>query len=100
MSRKGTSFIVTGGCSGLGYATVVRLVKEGANVLIFDRNEEQGAGNDISSEIYANIQFTFAACLVCVEIIAKLGSTVQFAKVDVTDEENVSGGSWKNKRAT
>lgn len=66
MSRKGSTFIVTGGCSGLGYATVVRLVNEGANVLIFDRNEDAGA-----------------------EITKELGSLVQFEKVDVTDEENV-----------
>jgi NAD(P)-dependent dehydrogenase (short-subunit alcohol dehydrogenase family) len=66
MSRKGTAFIVTGGCSGLGYATVEKLATEGASVLILDRQDEAGA-----------------------EICKKFGPTVQYTKVDVTDENNV-----------
>jgi NAD(P)-dependent dehydrogenase (short-subunit alcohol dehydrogenase family) len=34
--------IVTGGASGLGYATVEKFVAEGARVVIADRDEERG----------------------------------------------------------
>ena len=37
-----STFLVTGGGSGLGAATVERLAKEGANVVIVDLNAEQG----------------------------------------------------------
>ncbi|CAO3697962.1 unnamed protein product [Rhizopus stolonifer] len=40
MQIKGNTFIVTGGASGLGEATVRELVKREANVAIFDLNEE------------------------------------------------------------
>ena len=35
--------IVTGGSSGIGYATCVRLAAEGARIVIVDRNSERGA---------------------------------------------------------
>ena len=38
----GKTAIVTGGASGLGRATVELFVKEGANVVVADVNEEQG----------------------------------------------------------
>lgn len=44
MSRAGKTFIVTGGASGLGLATVRKLHSEGANVSIFDRDAEAGQG--------------------------------------------------------
>ncbi|KAI9314237.1 hypothetical protein BX666DRAFT_1862783 [Dichotomocladium elegans] len=40
MQIKNNTFIVTGGASGLGEATVRELVKRGGNVAIFDLNEE------------------------------------------------------------
>jgi len=39
---EGKTFLVTGGASGLGEATVVMLVSKGANVTILDRDEELG----------------------------------------------------------
>ncbi|MEY8248712.1 MAG: SDR family NAD(P)-dependent oxidoreductase [Bermanella sp.] len=44
--------IVTGGCSGLGNATVQSLVAKGVKVAIFDINEEQGAAivNELGSD--------------------------------------------------
>lgn len=65
MARSGSVFVVTGGASGLGYATVERLAKEGASVMILDRNEELGA-----------------------EVCKKLGDNVAFTKIDVTDENS------------
>ncbi|HHY20370.1 MAG TPA: 3-hydroxyacyl-CoA dehydrogenase [Bacilli bacterium] len=61
--------IVTGGASGLGLATVTRLVEKGAKVTIFDLNEEKAK-----------------------EVVTNLGENVQFANVDVTDETSVQQG--------
>ncbi|KAL0086706.1 hypothetical protein F4703DRAFT_1792943 [Phycomyces blakesleeanus] len=67
MQIKGNAFIVTGGASGLGEATVRELVQRGGNVAIFDMNEE-GAK----------------------QVAASLGEQVFSAgKVDVTSEEMV-----------
>ncbi|RUO96189.1 hypothetical protein BC936DRAFT_142459 [Jimgerdemannia flammicorona] len=41
MQIKGNTFIVTGGASGLGEATARELIRQGANVAIFDLNEEK-----------------------------------------------------------
>ncbi|KAL9642859.1 hypothetical protein ABK040_015830 [Willaertia magna] len=42
MQIKGKTFIVTGGASGLGRATVELLVSLGGNAVIFDLNEKEG----------------------------------------------------------
>ena len=64
--------VVTGGCSGLGNATVKVLLKAGVKVAIFDLNEQQGAA-----------------------LVQELGEgfgadNVMFAKVDVSSAESVS----------
>ena len=52
MTLNNLTAIVTGGCSGLGHATAIALREAGANVSLFDLNEEMGAqrveelGND------------------------------------------------------
>ncbi|MGG0657341.1 SDR family NAD(P)-dependent oxidoreductase [Rummeliibacillus pycnus] len=61
--------IVTGGASGLGEATVSRLVEKGAKVVIFDLNEEKGK-----------------------ELVGQFGDKVQFALVNVADQESVQKG--------
>ncbi|KAI9485422.1 MAG: hypothetical protein EXX96DRAFT_592566 [Benjaminiella poitrasii] len=67
MQIKGNTFIVTGGASGLGEATVRELISRGANVAIFDLNDE-GAE----------------------ELAKSLGpSAFSPGKVDVTSEEAV-----------
>ncbi len=59
--------IVTGGCSGLGNASVHSLLEKGAKVAIFDINSDQGAA-----------------------IVAELGSDkVMFEQVDVRSAESV-----------
>lgn len=40
-SLSGKAIIVTGGTTGIGRATALRLVAAGANVLIFGRNEKE-----------------------------------------------------------
>jgi NAD(P)-dependent dehydrogenase (short-subunit alcohol dehydrogenase family) len=60
--------VVTGGCSGIGLATVRRFVQEGAKVVIGDINADRGA-----------------------EVVEELGggAVATFVKVDVTDKEQV-----------
>ena len=69
MQINGSGAIVSGGASGLGEATVRRLVAEGAAVTILDFNREKG------------------------EALAKeLGSATKFVKADVTDAGQVAEG--------
>ncbi|MBB4438119.1 MULTISPECIES: 3-hydroxyacyl-CoA dehydrogenase [Rhizobium] len=64
MLIRGAGFIVTGGGSGLGAATVRMLVEAGGRVTIADLNAEAGQ-----------------------EIAREFGSDARFAKADVTDGE-------------
>jgi NAD(P)-dependent dehydrogenase (short-subunit alcohol dehydrogenase family) len=61
-------FIVTGGASGLGEATVRMLVENGGRVVVADFNPEKGA-----------------------KIEAELGRSVAFSLTDVSDESQVKG---------
>src|SRR5205807_1759923 len=66
MRIEGATALVTGGASGLGEATVRRLVAAGASVTIVDRDQARG------------------------EALAKeLGDRVGVAAADVSDEEQV-----------
>ncbi|MFC0186747.1 3-hydroxyacyl-CoA dehydrogenase [Fictibacillus aquaticus] len=58
--------VVTGGASGLGEATVRRIVENGGQAVILDLSEERGQ-----------------------KLIDELGSAVGFVKTDVTSEEEV-----------
>ncbi|MGZ4487867.1 MAG: SDR family NAD(P)-dependent oxidoreductase, partial [Nocardioides sp.] len=60
--------VVTGGCSGIGLATVERFVEEGARVVIGDIDETRGH-----------------------ELVGQLGGAdvATFVKVDVTSKEEV-----------
>ena len=69
MDIKEKTAIVTGGASGLGAATVERYIADGANVAIFDLNEE--AGNALAD---------------------RMGPRAAFFSVDVTDEASVQVG--------
>jgi NAD(P)-dependent dehydrogenase (short-subunit alcohol dehydrogenase family) len=67
MSRTGDTFIVTGGASGLGEATVRLLHKQGGNVCIADRDQKKAEA-----------------------LVSELGDTrLMVAQVDVTSEEEV-----------
>jgi NAD(P)-dependent dehydrogenase (short-subunit alcohol dehydrogenase family) len=65
---EGKVAVVTGGCSGIGLATVRRFVEEGAKVVIGDLNVARGA-----------------------EVVTELGGAdvATFVEVDVTDKEQV-----------
>ena len=67
---EGKVAVVTGGCSGIGLATVRRFVEEGARVVIGDLNLTRGA-----------------------EIVEELGgpAVATFVEVDVTDKDQVDG---------
>jgi NAD(P)-dependent dehydrogenase (short-subunit alcohol dehydrogenase family) len=66
MDIRGGSAIVTGGASGLGEATVRRLVAAGAKVVIVDRDATRGAA-----------------------LAKELGESAAFAQTDVTSAEQV-----------
>jgi NAD(P)-dependent dehydrogenase (short-subunit alcohol dehydrogenase family) len=51
MKIQGSTFLVTGGSSGLGAACVQRLAGAGANVVIADLNRD--AGEALASELGA-----------------------------------------------
>jgi NAD(P)-dependent dehydrogenase (short-subunit alcohol dehydrogenase family) len=65
---EGKVAVVTGGCSGIGLATVRRFVAEGAKVVIGDLNEARGK-----------------------EVVDELGGAdvATFVRVDVTDKDQV-----------
>ncbi len=67
MEISGKTAVITGGASGLGEATVRRLARMGANVVIFDLNAERGNA-----------------------VAAELGPNVMFQSVNVTSEESVA----------
>lgn len=68
MKIQGSTFLVTGGSSGLGAATAQRLAAAGANVLVADLNSEAGEA-----------------------LAAGLGNNARFAKTDVASAEEVQG---------
>ena len=74
MDLKGIAAIVTGGGSGLGAASAAKLASEGAQVTIFDLNEETGRAQ-----------------------AAKIGA--QFSKVNVSDPASVRDAIAAAERA-
>jgi NAD(P)-dependent dehydrogenase (short-subunit alcohol dehydrogenase family) len=68
MELKGSTFIVTGGASGLGAGTVRMIVAGGGNAVIADLKEAEGQA-----------------------LAGELGKTARFAKTDVADEASAQG---------
>ena len=67
---EGKVAIVTGGASGIGRATALRLASEGASVLVADRDESMGGET--------------------VGLIEAAGGTASFERVDVRSEDSVA----------
>ena len=66
MQTQGSTFIVTGGASGLGAATVRQLAGRGARIVIADLNDKAGAA-----------------------LAQELGESARFARVDVASDADV-----------
>ncbi|PRX89973.1 SDR family NAD(P)-dependent oxidoreductase [Paraburkholderia sp. BL25I1N1] len=66
MRIEGKTFLVTGGASGLGAATVEALVSKGAVVVVADRNSDAGAA-----------------------LRQRYGSDIEFIQADVTSEDSI-----------
>jgi NAD(P)-dependent dehydrogenase (short-subunit alcohol dehydrogenase family) len=66
MNLSNSTFLVSGGASGLGAACVRRFAAVGGNVVIADLNQDAGD-----------------------RLVAELGTRVRFARTDVTDETTV-----------
>ncbi len=69
MTFKDQVVLITGGCSGIGRAAAFKFAQEGAKVFLADLSEK--AGDDL------------------VEELEKTGAEVAFARIDVTDAEDV-----------
>jgi NAD(P)-dependent dehydrogenase (short-subunit alcohol dehydrogenase family) len=67
MKIEGKVFVVTGGASGLGEATVRALIERGGHVAVFDVGEERG-----------------------LKLVDELGPNAAFFKCDVMSEESVT----------
>jgi NAD(P)-dependent dehydrogenase (short-subunit alcohol dehydrogenase family) len=68
MQLRGSTFIVTGGASGLGGATAQMVIEGGGNVLIADLKEAEGQAH-----------------------AKALGAKAKFVRTDVTDEASAKG---------
>lgn len=69
MTFKDQTVLITGGCSGIGRAAAFKFAQEGAKVFLADLSEK--AGDDL------------------VEELEKTGAEAAFARIDVTDAEDV-----------
>jgi NAD(P)-dependent dehydrogenase (short-subunit alcohol dehydrogenase family) len=72
MELRGTTFLVTGGASGLGAATARMAAGSGSNVVIADLDETRGKA-----------------------LAAELGDAARFVRTDVTDEASSEGAVAK-----
>jgi NAD(P)-dependent dehydrogenase (short-subunit alcohol dehydrogenase family) len=75
--------VVTGGCSGIGLATVRRFAAEGASVVIGDIDDEAGA------RVVEELAATKAGAASSAGSEPGRGGTATYVHVDVTDQEQV-----------
>lgn len=77
MRLKGKIALITGGAKGIGKATAVKFVQEGAQVAIWDLLEEEGRQT--------------------VEELTRLGAKAKFYKINTTDGTAVQAGAQQVK---
>ena len=75
MQLQGSTFIVTGGASGLGAATARMVVEGGGNAVIADLKEAEGQA-----------------------LAKELGAKAKFVRTDVTDEASAQGRGRRGAR--
>ena len=66
MDLAAAKAVISGGASGLGFATAERIIEAGGHAVLLDINEEQGNAS-----------------------VKALGERASFVKTDVSSEENV-----------
>ena len=66
---KGKSILITGGSSGIGKSTAFRCAQEGANVVVADKNQEEGQN--------------------CIKEISEAGFNATFITTDVTQGSDI-----------
>ena len=81
---EGRTAVVTGGCSGIGLATVRRFVEEGARVLIGDIDDAAGEA------LVADLGGPDTATYVHVDVTSKEEVDGLFVRTDVTDPDAVA----------
>ena len=82
MDPKGKCAIVTGGASGLGKATVLRFLEQGANVVIVDMNGE--AGQSLADEHAESAAFAQCDVTVTEQVKAAVELALErFGQIDV-----------------
>src|SRR5660397_216581 len=96
MDVRGKSALVTGGASGLGAATAIRLARAGANVVLADLDEEKGralaetgAGAGGTGTTGTGTTGTGTTGAGAADADAPALGTLTFARTDVTDEDSV-----------
>src|SRR5660397_190443 len=98
MDVRGKSALVTGGASGLGAATAIRLARAGANVVLADLDEEKGralaetgagAGATGAGAGGTGTTGTGTTGAGAADADAPALGTLTFARTDVTDEDSV-----------
>lgn len=82
MNIQGKTAIISGGASGLGEATAVRLVKQGANVVLLDLNEEKGTA--LAKQLGESAVFIKTNIIVSDEVQGAIEIAVEkFGKIDI-----------------
>ncbi|WP_254901156.1 SDR family NAD(P)-dependent oxidoreductase [Tuberibacillus sp. Marseille-P3662] len=73
MKLSNQTALITGGCKGIGYATAIKFIKEGANVVIIDLDDKDVDDAVVGLQKYGNRIKGFAA-----DVRIKLLSMLRF----------------------
>ncbi|MGN6106295.1 MAG: SDR family NAD(P)-dependent oxidoreductase, partial [Kofleriaceae bacterium] len=93
MKLHGSVALVTGGASGLGAATVRRLVAGGAKAVIVDRDEARGAA--LAGELAGNAVFAKADVTDAAQIEAAIAEAAQLGTLRIA--VSCAGVGWASR---